>query len=1016
MQNKYHDTSKSITRKIDNIIVGLILFLLCALPLTIDLHLVKPFSLCKLVLFYGTALFVITFWLTKLVPLRFKQRLVSISAKNSTSSRNIHRQGAFHSPLINGEQPPKSPTKGKQLHKSPLIKGDSGGCSFFRHTPLTYPVLAYITAVIFSTIFSLNKTISVFGYYVHYEGLLTSIGYAILFYAVVTCFKKRHVFYMTIAISIACFLSSIYGVIQFLNYDPISWANVDERLKITSTFGNPVFFSGYIVSVFPLILVVFLLQLKSLSSGNTPHHDPLPQGEREHSPVIDNHIDTSALAASSDTVTHGLIDSHIPNPPAAGSHKVTSPPSMGGARGGCKPSPSSTGRKLAAVSSKKPFLGKCFLAFLCIVLILMLFNLYITKTRGAWLGFVFSILCVMALLYVEFIVKHRIKFIVSAICFMVIFGVFVGCKYKHPINQLLYLLKQKGDVSVALIDANKGDPIGRSYFINTRGGQSIFYRVIQYKSALDMICDHPLTGIGPDMLSSVLPRYAFNHYKQSPATPEFENVLGIHNDILDKATTCGIIGLGTYLWIFGAFILFIKRHFPRSEKVAVHPHLNLPLSPPPEGDRGRTFSPSMRGTGGGIQGDSEHSPPLVGGGELLRNRLILSGLLACLVGYLVQQQFNVIEYTITLHFWIFLAASIALLNPIEEKDSSARRAIKEQMSQKKPHAETSKRTLTAPLFYLCYLPIMGILVYGLSCLINLYKADVIHKKGSDFLAYATTHQESGIELNKNLYWEKGLEYYKDSILYNPRQAIYRYQLCEAYLFMLRKDLNNIDLINQTIKEAEEIIRLDPNEDFALNYLANAYDLLEYNTKKDYSDKIIPACERAISINPYKLTYYDCLGTYYVKKGFYEKAIPVYKQIFHMKSDYPRIAEKLTNAYKPHIKNLIAQEQLSNAELLLNEIQSMPHLEDNYLRKLKTLIYGKRGQWEDVVRESEQIISAQSDDIDAYQNIATAYYVMKKYDDAKKTLEKILQLSFNNKLANDLLQEINNRKHKDAAHQ
>ena len=49
--------------------------------------------------------------------------------------------------------------------------------------------------------------------------------------------------------------------------------------------------------------------------------------------------------------------------------------------------------------------------------------------------------------------------------------------------------------------------------------------------------------------------------------------------------------------------------------------------------------------------------------------------------------------------------------------------------------------------------------------------------------------------------------------------------------MLRKDLNNIDLINQTIKEAEEIIRLDPNEDFALNYLANAYDLLEYNTKK-----------------------------------------------------------------------------------------------------------------------------------------------------------------------------------------
>src|SRR3989339_656234 len=38
--------------------------------------------------------------------------------------------------------------------------------------------------------------------------------------------------------------------------------------------------------------------------------------------------------------------------------------------------------------------------------------------------------------------------------------------------------------------------------------------------------------------------------------------------------------------------------------VTVHPHLNLP---PP------LFSPPMRGTGGGIQGDNEYSPPLVRG-------------------------------------------------------------------------------------------------------------------------------------------------------------------------------------------------------------------------------------------------------------------------------------------------------------------------------------------------------------------------------------------------------------------
>ena len=146
-----------------------------------------------------------------------------------------------------------------------------------------------------------------------------------------------------------------------------------------------------------------------------------------------------------------------------------------------------------------------------------------------------------------------------------------------------------------------------------------------------MICDHPLTGIGPDMLSSVLPRYAFNHYKQSPYTPKFENVLGIHNDILDKATTCGVIGLGTYLWIIVTFVTFVKRRFIHIER---------------------------------------------------NDRLILSGLLACLVGYLVQQQFNVIEYTITLHFWVFLAASVVLVDPTKEKDSTERIATKKQLFPK----------------------------------------------------------------------------------------------------------------------------------------------------------------------------------------------------------------------------------------------------------------------------------------------------------------------------------------------
>jgi nicotinamide-nucleotide amidase len=69
---------------------------------------------------------------------------------------------------------------------------------------------------------------------------------------------------------------------------------------------------------------------------------------------------------------------------------------------------------------------------------------------------------------------------------------------------------------------------------------------------------------------------------------------------------------------------YINKQGEYSKQVTVHPHLNLP--PPP-------FSPSMRGTGGGIQGDNAYSPPLVGGvrggGEsLLKQAMIPEGALA----------------------------------------------------------------------------------------------------------------------------------------------------------------------------------------------------------------------------------------------------------------------------------------------------------------------------------------------------------------------------------------------------
>ncbi len=777
----------------DAVIVGFVLFLLCAHPLALDLRLVKPFSLCKLVIFYGTCIFVIACWLLKFAYTCF-----------------VHRRLPQRLP---GDvpEPPPSPNKNlpERLTACPTIPAlPRGAC--FHHTPLTYPVFAYLAAVLFSAIFSLNKTTSLFGYYAHYEGLLTTLGYVAVFFAILTYFKKQHVFSIIFAVSFAGFFASVYGVIQFWGFDPVQWKDVGERLKIVSTFGNPVFFSGYIVSVFPVALAGFLLQLKKRSLNN-------------------------ALRAN------------------------------------------------------------CLAAFFAVVLLLMLFNLFVTETRGAWAGFILGMVCFTILFFLDFVIRHRNRFFVTAAILAIIAGTLIGYKYKRQICQAVCLAVQKGDISASFKGNEANSPVIR-YLKDVRSGQSILCRIVQYRSSLDMFCDHPITGIGPDVVGGIFPRYAFNHYKEAPGLPPFENVLGIHNDVLDKAVTTGIVGLGSYLWIIVTFIILVKRYFKR-----------------------RLF-------GNVLASD---------------DRLVLAGLLACLVGYLTQQQFNVVECALTVHFWVFLAAGAVLANAGGESSKCLSRQTdtEKQPPSQMPCRKTSWRVLPSTLFCFSSLIVGGGVAYGLYYLSNIYRADLCHKKGSELLSYATTIPDTN--LNYNFSWRRGLAYYGDSIFYNSRQAFYRYRLCDAYLFMLRRDLNNVTLIQEIIKESEKIVELDPNEDLAFNYLANAYDLLEYNTKTDYGNKIVAYCERAIAINPYKHAYYDCLGAYYAKKGSFDKAIPMYQQIFRMKPDYPGIDKKLTNAYLPLIEDRISKGQVLEAESLLTEIQAMPHAEDTYLKKLKVMIFIKK---------------------------------------------------------------------------
>ncbi len=79
-------------------------------------------------------------------------------------------------------------------------------------------------------------------------------------------------------------------------------------------------------------------------------------------------------------------------------------------------------------------------------------------------------------------------------------------------------------------------------------GDTSFFRVSLWKSAIDMIRDHPLFGVGPDNFL-----YAYRDRYLRPEAWQESSLSHAHNFALDFATRLGVIGLGAFLWMQVAF-------------------------------------------------------------------------------------------------------------------------------------------------------------------------------------------------------------------------------------------------------------------------------------------------------------------------------------------------------------------------------------------------------------------------------------------------------------------------------
>ena len=125
-----------------------------------------------------------------------------------------------------------------------------------RRTPVDWLILAFLVWVTITTITSIHPATAFFGKYRRFEGLLSFINYAVIYFLVLQ-FADRPSRVKALAQSL--FWSSIvvagYGVLQRVGLDPIQWGQLPfEQFRPFSTYGNPDLLGGYLMFSLPLAL------------------------------------------------------------------------------------------------------------------------------------------------------------------------------------------------------------------------------------------------------------------------------------------------------------------------------------------------------------------------------------------------------------------------------------------------------------------------------------------------------------------------------------------------------------------------------------------------------------------------------------------------------------------------------------------------------------------------------------------------------------------------------------------
>lgn len=428
----------------------------------------------------------------------------------------------------------------------------------FVRTVLDWPIAAYLLTTTVAALTSVQVYISLTGFYGRFEGLSTWYIFALLFFLVTNfVHNSTQIKRIITAVVSSATLMSIYGVIQRQEIDPYMWGGVITWQRVIGTIGQPNFLAAYVLMAFFLGLVL-LLEKKPFPKKIdwTGQLAPLGYFIFSQGTFI---IMLYTLDAQDVLVWYlgwGL---------------------------------STAGAVFFAYNYDKlhPLVQDIF--WVC-CLVLMFVCLNFTQSRGGYMGFGTGAVLFALAAGRHWLFKNWRELALLGVVIVSITAFTMLRTEYSPLERFAGEITTKEEIT------DKGESSSQLELKGAAGS-----RGETWKSALGILADNPLFGVGPEVLKMVFPRYETELFR-------FKETFHVkqdrcHNETCDVPVTKGLISFALY---FSIIALFFKTGWNK------------------------------------LRGATDNQ------------RLMLAGLMAGGLAYLIQNQFSFGVVAITSLFWILL--------------------------------------------------------------------------------------------------------------------------------------------------------------------------------------------------------------------------------------------------------------------------------------------------------------------------------------------------------------------------